>query len=68
MLAQDEAETGEVTLLKMRRGVLATCEETGKRVLPSWLGICAVTQKRVLKELLVTSSISQASMFKDEAI
>jgi hypothetical protein len=68
LLAPDEAETCEVSLHKVRRGVLATCEATGKHVLPSWLGICAVTQKRVLKELLVTSSISQTPMLKDEAI
>jgi len=50
------------------RGVLAICEATGKRVLPSWLGTCALTQKRVLKELLVTSSISQASILRNEAV
>jgi hypothetical protein len=67
LLAPDETETCEVTLHKVRRGVLAVCEATGKRVLPSWLGTCAVTQKRVLKELLVTSNISQATLLKDEA-
>ncbi len=52
----------------MKRGILAACEATGKRALPSWLGTCAATHKRVLKELLVTSSISQATVLKDEAI
>ncbi len=39
----------------MKRSILAACEATGKRALPSWLGTCAATHKRVLKELLVTS-------------
>jgi hypothetical protein len=68
LIAPDEAETCEVTLHKVKHGVLAKCEATGKRVLPSWLGTCVASHKRVLRELLVTSSISQATILKDEAI